>query len=191
MHLHRALIAPGRWLAERCGDVRSAMAVGAHRVSRSSNAGVAVSWDQWFGIFAAVLRGSSGQDRLRPRSAERGPGRRMMTLYERVGGSSFFEALVARFYDGVAGDPVLRPLYPADLRGPAERLAGFLVQYCGGPTTYSELRGHPRLRLRMRHAPFTIGVTERDAWRRHMWAAIEMAGWAVRPAAQMTAPNYE
>jgi len=110
----------------------------------------------------------------------------MMTLYERVGGSSFFEALAARFYDGVAGDPVLRPLYPADLRGPAERLAGFLVQYWGGPTTYSDLRGHPR--LRMRHAPFTIGVTERDAWRRHMWAAIEMS--SARPEERIELLDY-
>ena len=92
-------------------------------------------------------------------------------LYERVGGQAWFDALVERFYDGVASDPVLRPLYPDDL-GPGKRhLALFLGQYWGGPGTYSEERGHPRLRAR--HLPFTIGERERDAWVRHMRAAVE------------------
>ena len=92
------------------------------------------------------------------------------TLYERVGGEQFFVDLVDRFYLGVAGDPLLRPLYPADLVEPARHLALFLVQYWGGPGTYSEQRGHPR--LRMRHAPFVIGAPERDAWLRHMGDAL-------------------
>jgi hemoglobin len=92
------------------------------------------------------------------------------TLYERVGGEAFFVDLVARFYLGVAGDPLLRPLYPDDLKEPARHLALFLAQYWGGPGTYSEERGHPR--LRMRHAPFVIGVGERDAWLRHMGESL-------------------
>jgi hemoglobin len=78
------------------------------------------------------------------------------SIYELAGGEAAFKLLVDRFYQGVAGDPVLRPLYPAeDLSGPAERLTMFLVQYWGGPATYSQRRGHPRLRLR--HQPFAIG----------------------------------
>jgi hemoglobin len=93
-------------------------------------------------------------------------------LYEAVGGEPTFRKLVATFYAGVATDPVLRPLYPDEDLGPAEeRLRMFLIQYWGGPGTYSEQRGHPR--LRMRHAPFKVGPTERDAWLRHMRAAVE------------------
>ena len=94
----------------------------------------------------------------------------MDTLYERVGGESFFVDLVDRFYLGVAGDPLLRPLYPDDLRESSRHLALFLVQYWGGPGTYGEERGHPR--LRMRHAPFVIGPAERDSWLRHMLGAL-------------------
>jgi len=97
-------------------------------------------------------------------------------MYERVGGDAFFTRLVERFYEGVAGDPVLRPLYPADLSDPKAHLAAFLVQYWGGPTTYSEQRGHPR--LRMRHAPFVVGTLERDAWLRHMAGAVRDSGAA-------------
>jgi hemoglobin len=93
------------------------------------------------------------------------------TLYEVVGGETFFERLVARFYEGVASDDVLRPLYPDDLDPPRRRLQLFLEQYWGGPRTYDELRGHPR--LRMRHAPFSIGPAERDRWLVHMRAAVE------------------
>jgi len=95
-----------------------------------------------------------------------------ITFYEAVGGAPTFERLVARFYEGVAADPVLRPLYPEpDLAAAEERLRLFLIQYWGGPTTYSDTRGHPR--LRMRHAPFAIGPAERDAWLRHMTGAVE------------------
>jgi hemoglobin len=93
------------------------------------------------------------------------------TLYARAGGMPFFETLVARFYAGVADDPVLRPLYPeADLAGAQRRLTLFLAQYWGGPTTYNEERGHPR--LRMRHVPFAIGPEARDRWLLHMRAAL-------------------
>jgi hemoglobin len=94
----------------------------------------------------------------------------MDALYERVGGESFFVDLVDRFYLGVAGDPLLRPLYPDDLSESSQHLALFLMQYWGGPGTYSEQRGHPR--LRMRHAPFVIGPGERAAWLRHMLGAL-------------------
>jgi hemoglobin len=94
------------------------------------------------------------------------------TVYEAVGGQAFFDDLVAAFYVGVADDPLLRPLYPEADLGPAERrLALLLGQYWGGPTTYSDERGHPR--LRMRHAPFVVGEPERDAWLRHMHAALD------------------
>jgi hemoglobin len=94
----------------------------------------------------------------------------MEALFERVGGASFFVDLIDRFYLGVAGDPLLRPLYPDDLTDSKAHLALFLMQYWGGPSTYNEQRGHPR--LRMRHAPFVIGELERDAWLRHMLAAV-------------------
>ncbi len=94
------------------------------------------------------------------------------TLYEAIGGEASFRKLVDTFYAGVAGDPVLRAIYPEDDLGPAaERLRMFLIQYWGGPTTYSERRGHPR--LRMRHMPFAINLAARDAWLRHMRAAVD------------------
>lgn len=87
----------------------------------------------------------------------------MNTFYDRVGGSKTFSDLVSHFYARVALDPILRPMYPEkDMKGAAERLQMFLEQYWGGPTTYSESRGHPR--LRMRHAGFSIASAERDAW---------------------------
>jgi len=93
------------------------------------------------------------------------------SLFERAGGTAFFDRLVARFYAGVADDSALRPVYPEADLGPAQRrLTLFLIQYWGGPTTYDQERGHPR--LRMRHAPFTIGPVERDRWLVHMRAAI-------------------
>ena len=93
------------------------------------------------------------------------------TLYEAVGGMGFFEGLVDRFYEGVAADPALLRIYPEpDDLGPARhRLTLFLAQYWGGPSTYSDERGHPR--LRMRHAPFAIGPEERDHWLAAMRAA--------------------
>ena len=94
------------------------------------------------------------------------------SLYDLAGGEKTFRLLVERFYAGVADDAVLRAVYPEeDLTGATERLTLFLIQYWGGPATYSELRGHPRLRLR--HQPFVIGQAERDAWLRHMTAAVE------------------
>ena len=94
------------------------------------------------------------------------------SLYELAGGEATFRLLVERFYLGVAEDALLRPIYPGDdLSGATERLTLFLIQYWGGPTTYSEQRGHPR--LRMRHQPFAIGPRERDAWFRHMAAAVD------------------
>ena len=95
----------------------------------------------------------------------------LQTLYHRAGGTPFFEALVGRFYAGVAEDPILRPVYPEpELAGARHRLTLFLIQYWGGPTTYDQERGHPR--LRMRHAPFAIGPVERDRWLVHMRAAV-------------------
>ena len=92
-----------------------------------------------------------------------------------MGGEETFRKLVDAFYAGVAEDPVLRALYPEDDLGPAsDRLRMFLIQYWGGPTTYSEQRGHPR--LRMRHAPFAINSAARDAWLAHMRAALDTLG---------------
>jgi hemoglobin len=96
------------------------------------------------------------------------------TMYERVGGTEWFVALVDRFYDGVENDPVLRGLYPDDL-GPARaHLSSFLVQYWGGPDDYNKERGQPR--LRMRHRPFVIGDPERLAWFRLMSKAVKDGG---------------
>lgn len=96
------------------------------------------------------------------------------TFYEAVGGHPTFVALVDRFYDGVRTDPLLRPLYPETddaLRGARERLTMFLEQYWGGPKTYGERRGHPRLRIR--HAVFPVSPAARDAWLTHMRAAVD------------------
>ncbi len=94
-----------------------------------------------------------------------------MSRYLDFGGRPTFERLVSHFYALVSVDPILRPMYPdEDLKGAAERLLMFLEQYWGGPTTYSEQRGHPR--LRMRHAEFKIGEVERDAWLRNMKSAV-------------------
>lgn len=95
-----------------------------------------------------------------------------MTFYDEVGGAETFERLIRRFYEGVAQDPPLRALYPEADLGPAERrLRMFFEQYWGGPKTYSEERGHPR--LRMRHVPFPVTLDMRDRWLRHMLTAIE------------------
>ncbi|OBJ33943.1 globin [Mycolicibacter heraklionensis] len=94
------------------------------------------------------------------------------SFYDAVGGAETFHAIVSRFYQLVAQDPILRPMYPADdMAGAEERLRMFLEQYWGGPRTYTELRGHPR--LRMRHIPYRIGPMQRDAWLRCMVAAID------------------
>ena len=95
-----------------------------------------------------------------------------MSRYQELGGESFFQTLVERFYADVAQDPLLRPLYPEeDLEPAARRLRLFLMQYFGGPDTYSQERGHPR--LRMRHHGFPIGLVERDAWLAHMRHSLD------------------
>ena len=119
----------------------------------------------------------------------------MSSFYEKIGGEKFFADLVAQFYAHVAVDPILRPMYPdTDLQGAAQRLQWFLEQYWGGPSTYQENRGHPR--LRMRHAEFHINIAARDAWvnakqsvvdgmqmepelREELWSYLEMAANAM------------
>jgi hemoglobin len=109
------------------------------------------------------------------------------SVYELAGGEKTFKLLVERFYARVAEDPLLRSIYPEDdLSGATERLTLFLIQYWGGPATYSELRGHPRLRLR--HQPFAIGQRERDAWLSHMTAALESLELA--PAVRFALLDY-
>ena len=99
------------------------------------------------------------------------------SFYAAIGGHETFERLVETFYAGVADDAVLRPLYPEADLGPAKaRLTTFLEQYWGGPTTYSDQRGHPR--LRMRHAPFKVNPQARDHWLAHMRAAVDSLGLA-------------
>jgi hemoglobin len=96
----------------------------------------------------------------------------MSSFYEQVGGERFFSDLVSQFYSHVATDPILRPMYPeSDMKGAAERLKMFLEQYWGGPTTYQEVRGHPR--LRMRHAEFHINKAAHDAWLDAMRQAVD------------------
>ncbi len=103
-------------------------------------------------------------------------------IYERVG-AEWFVRLVERFYDGVETDPVLRPLYPDDLTASRRHLTLFLAQYFGGPADYNAVRGHPR--LRMRHAPFTIGPAERDTWLKLMSAAVRAGGLGREDEAEM------
>lgn len=96
----------------------------------------------------------------------------MSTFYDEIGGMETIKAIVDRFYEGVAADEVLRPMYPEEDLGPAaERLTLFLAQYWGGPTTYSEARGHPR--LRMRHAPFAVTPAAKEHWLRHFRAGLD------------------
>jgi hemoglobin len=109
---------------------------------------------------------------------------RPQSVYAAVGGEDTFRRLIDTFYAGVAADPILRALYPEDDLGPAaERLRMFLIQYWGGPSTYSQLRGHPR--LRMRHAPFPVGAAARDAWLRHMRAALDSVALPAEYDAQL------
>ncbi|MFN0090848.1 MAG: globin [Acidimicrobiales bacterium] len=118
--------------------------------------------------------------------ADASPTAPVETIFDLLGGRSFFDELVERFYAAVAADPVLRPLYPEDLAPAKGRLAGFLVQYWGGPDDYSQERGHPRLRLR--HLPFRIGVEERDAWFSHMSAAVR--SMALHPVVEEVFLDY-
>ncbi len=100
-----------------------------------------------------------------------------LSFYEQVGGQATFTALVHRFYQGVATDPALRALYPEEDLGPAEeRFRLFLIQYWGGPTTYGDTRGHPRLRLR--HQPFAVTPEMRDRWLLHMRVAVDSVNLA-------------
>ncbi len=109
------------------------------------------------------------------------------SVYELAGGEPAFRLLVQRFYARVAVDPVLRAVYPEqDLSAATERLTLFLIQYWGGPPTYSEQRGHPR--LRMRHQPFAIGQAERDAWLAQMTAAVDSL--ALAPAVRKALLDY-
>lgn len=94
-----------------------------------------------------------------------------VTVFDAVGGEAFFQRITRRFYANVENDPVLRPMYPDDLSESILHLELFLMQYFGGPRTYHELRGHPK--LRMRHMPFTIGLAERDAWMHHMRNSVK------------------
>jgi hemoglobin len=96
------------------------------------------------------------------------------SLYEQVGGEHFFVRLVDAFYEGVESNEILRPMYPEDLTDAKRHLVFFLVQYWGGPTTYMQERGHPR--LRMRHAKFHIDASARDAWLEAMGAALVTVG---------------
>ena len=124
-----------------------------------------------------ALRHQWSSGRVTPTSCPPGIVTRMgsaTTPFERFGGEPFFDALIGRFYTLVEADPVLRPLYPEEDLGPAaRRLKLFLEQYWGGPTTYSQERGHPR--LRMRHAPFRVDAAAHDAWVSHMREALDGA----------------
>lgn len=111
-----------------------------------------------------------------------------LTVFDMIGGEVSFHRLAHAFYRRVDGDQLLRPMFPADLAGAEERLALFLIQYFGGPTTYSDSRGHPR--LRMRHLPFAIGRAERDAWVAHMLAALDEVG-VEEPARTMMREYFE
>jgi hemoglobin len=107
------------------------------------------------------------------------------TVYEIIGGAETIERLVEDFYSRIEQDDLLRPLFPEDLEPGKRHQALFLIQYWGGPATYQEERGHPR--LRMRHAPFAIGQAERDAWLGHMLATIDAVGIPEPARAQMHA----
>jgi hemoglobin len=127
------------------------------------------------------MRSKSPSDTAMPKPYLHNGHVRPDTVFEAIGGEATFHRLVKTFYEGVATDPVLRALYPEEDLGPAEeRLRMFLIQYWGGPTTYSDQRGHPR--LRMRHAPFAVSAVARDAWLRHMRVALDSLELA---------PNYE
>lgn len=116
---------------------------------------------------------SSARPNLTLRSGENGSAV-SDTLWQQVGGTETFDLIVHHFYEKVRTDPVLAPMYPQDdWEGSEWRLRAFLEQYWGGPTTYSEQRGHPR--LRMRHMPFAVTPTAKEHWLMHMHAALDQA----------------
>jgi hemoglobin len=105
------------------------------------------------------------------------------SFYDAIGGYPAIAKIVDRFYEGVAADEALRPLYPEEDLGPAaERLTMFLAQYWGGPTTYSDRRGHPR--LRMRHAPFAVTPAAAQRWLVHFRAGLDAANLTAEQDAQ-------
>ena len=110
------------------------------------------------------------------------------SVYELIGGDEPLRLVTQSFYERVGTDPILRPMYPADLEESRRRLFLFLVQFFGGPARYSEERGHPR--LRMRHFPFAIDRQARDHWLAHMWHAIDETGIA-EPARSMMRDYFE
>jgi hemoglobin len=116
-------------------------------------------------------RRSSGRGLLGPSAGSVVEVEAEQSVHDAVGGEAFFVELVDGFYARVATDLLLRPLYPDDLTESRRHMALFLQQYWGGPGTYSDERGHPR--LRQRHLPFVIGEAERDAWLAHMAAALD------------------
>lgn len=124
-------------------------------------------------------------DAFQTRDTEDGETR---NFYQRVGGRATFEKLVRLFYDGVRTDPVLMPMYPEqpDLEGAIQRLTGFLEQYWGGPGTYTEVRGHPRLRLR--HQAYKVNPDARDRWLGHMRTALDQI--PLSPLDEETLWNY-
>jgi hemoglobin len=142
-------------------------------------------------LTAAAAGPGAPAQALPPAVAPAEPGsseaRRRESFYDAVGGHETFARLVDAFYEGVATDPVLQPMYPEQDLGPARRrLTMFLEQYWGGPTTYSEERGHPR--LRMRHMPFAVDVDARDRWLAHMRTAVDTLGLA--PMYEVTLWDY-
>jgi hemoglobin len=106
-----------------------------------------------------------------------------LTVYDLAGGETTFYELATAFYRRIDTEPKIRHMFPADLTGPVERMALFLIQYFGGPGTYSERRGHPR--LRMRHVPFRIDRAARDVWAGHMLAAVDELNIPVEARAAM------
>lgn len=105
------------------------------------------------------------------------------SIFELIGGEEPVAAIVEAFYDAVDQDPVLRPMYPDCLAAPKRHLFLFLVQFFGGPRTYLQERGHPR--LRMRHFPFAIDQEARDHWLEHMLSAVDQAGISEPARSQM------
>lgn len=126
----------------------------------------------------------SDSDAFQPRDAGAGES---SDFYQRVGGGAAFDRMVRLFYEGVQTDPVLWPMYPQhDLEGAIHRLSTFLQQYWGGPTTYSQERGHPR--LRMRHVAYKVNPDARDRWLGHMRAAMDQI--PLSPLDEETLWNY-